>query len=133
MAFPVINGLRCMEFGIPGESRSRFIDLVINGSKRATASTMDEYLAEAEPIEQVGEKLAVIDNYLKQVATIVVTRVDLCRFADVTDEFPLAEAEGDLNADEFRSGHFKYWSDLGLTITDNTNLVLVYFDLLPSR
>lgn len=88
---------------------------------------------EVAPIEQVGEKLAVIDNDLKQVATIVVTRVDLCRFADVTDEFPLAEAEGDLNADEFRSGHFKYWSDLGLTITDNTNLVLVYFDLLPSH
>ena len=131
MAFPIIDGLRCIEFGTPGESRSRFIALIINGNKRATAGLMDEYLAEGEPIEHVGEKLAVIDNDLNHVATIVVTRVDVCRFADVTDEFPLAEAEGDLNADEFRSGHLKYWTDLGFSIIDDTVLLLMYFDLLP--
>ena len=131
MAFIVINGLRSIEIGTPGESRNRFIDLIINGNKRATAGLMDEYIAEVEPIEYVGERLAVIDNELNQVATIVATRVEVCRFADVTDEIALAEAEGDLNADEFRSGHFKYWSDLGFDISDDTVLVLLYFDLVP--
>jgi len=131
MTFPIVNGLRSIEFGNPGDSRDKLISLILDGNKRATAGTLEwDYVAENEPIEVVGEKLAVLDNQNRHVATIQVTRVEVKRFADVPDEFALAEAEGDLNGDEFRAGHLAFWSKLGLVITDETEIVLVYFDLI---
>jgi uncharacterized protein YhfF len=131
MTFPVVNGLRSIEFGNPGESRDKLIALILDGNKRATAGTLEwDYIAENEPIETVGEKLAVLDNNNQQIATIQVTRVEVKRFADVPDEFALAEAEGDLSGDDFRESHSAFWSKLGLEITAETEIVLVYFDLI---
>jgi uncharacterized protein YhfF len=125
-----VNGLRPLEFGDPGELRSKLVDLVINGNKRATAGALDWDYGPAEPIETVGEKFAVVDNENQQVATIKVTRVEICRFADVPDEFALAEAEGDLTGDDFRESHFNFWTDCGYKIDDDSKIVLAYFDLI---
>ncbi len=131
MTFPIVNGLRTVEFGNPGESRDKLISLILDGNKRATAGTLEwDYIAENEPIETVGEKIAVVDNNNQHIATIQVNRVEVKRFADVPDEFALAEAEGDLSGDDFRASHFRFWSKLGLPITDETEIVLVYFDLV---
>jgi uncharacterized protein YhfF len=131
MTFPVVNGLRSIEFGNPGESREKLISLILDGNKRATAGTLEwDYVAENEPIETVGEKLAVLDDENQHVATIQATRVEIKRFADVPTEFALAEAEGDLSGDDFRESHFAFWSKLGLDINDDTEIVLVYFDLV---
>ena len=35
--FKVVDNLRSIEFGTPGESRTRLIDFIVNGNKRATA------------------------------------------------------------------------------------------------
>lgn len=131
MPFPVVNGLRSIEFGNPGESREKLISLILDGQKRATAGTLQwDYLAQEEPIETVGEKLAVLDNLSRHIATIQVTRVEIKMFGDVPDEFALAEAEGDLSGDDFRASHFRFWSELGLSITDETEIVLIYFELI---
>ncbi|MSV92154.1 MAG: ASCH domain-containing protein, partial [Actinobacteria bacterium] len=128
MTFPIVNGLRTIEFGNPGESRNKIISFLLDGNKRATAGTLEwDYIAENEPIETVGEKLAVLDNDNLHIATIPVNRVEIERFADVPDEFALAEAEGDLSGDDFRDSHFAFWSNNGSRITDDTEIVLVYF------
>ena len=131
--FPVINGLRSIEFGTPGESRQKLVDLVLNGNKRATAGLLSEYETENEPLEHVGEHLAMLDNHGNHVGTLRVTRVEQMRFIDVPDDFALAEAEGDLNAADFRASHLAYWTRVGEVITDETLVVTVYFDLIPSR
>jgi len=133
MAFPVVDSLRSIEFGTPGESRTRLVDFIINGNKRATAGLLHDYTKEGGPVEHVGECLAMVDNDGKHVATLHVTRVEVTRFADVPDEFALAEAEGDLNAADFRASHLEYWTRVGEKITDDTQVVQVYFDLLPHR
>jgi uncharacterized protein YhfF len=131
MPFPIVNGMRSVEIGNPGESREKLISLILDGNKRATAGTLEwDYIAENEPIEKVGEKLAVLDNENQHIATIQVTRVEVQRFADVPTEFALAEAEGDLSGDDFRKSHLAYWAKLGLAIKDETEIVLVYFDLI---
>lgn len=131
MSFPVVNGMRTIEFGNPGESRSKLISLILDGNKRATAGTLEwDYQAENEPIEFVGERLAVLDNQGLHIATIQVKRVEVRKFIDVPDEFALAEAEGDLSGDDFRKSHFEFWSGAGLQIVDETEIVLVYFDLV---
>ena len=131
--FKVIDNLRSIEFGTPGESRARLIDFIVNGNKRATAGLLDDYAKESEPVESVGECLAMLDNDNQHVATLRVTRVEVSRFIDVPDEFALAEAEGDLNAADFRASHSEYWSRIGETITDETQIVQVYFELLTHR
>ena len=133
MAFPVVDSLRSIEFGTPGESRARLVDFIINGNKRATAGLLHDYAKEGEPVEHVGECLAMVDNDGKHVATLHVTRVEITRFADVPDAFALAEAEGDLNAADFRASHLEYWTRAGEKITDDTQVVQVYFDLLSHR
>jgi len=131
MSFPIVNGLRSVEFGNPGESREKLISLILDGNKRATAGTLEwDYIAENEPIETVGERLAVLDNQKSQVATIEITRIEVRKFSEVPDEFALAEAEGDLSGDDFRKSHMEFWSKLGLTITDETQIVCLYFDLI---
>lgn len=131
--FKVIDNLRSIEFGTPGESRSRLIDFIVNGNKRATAGLLGDYAKESEPLESVGECLAMLDNADQHVGTLRVTRVEVSRFIDVPDEFALAEAEGDLNAADFRASHSDYWSRIGETITDETQIVQVYFELLTHR
>ena len=129
--FPRIDGLRSIEFGTPGKSRETLVNLVLHGSKRATAGLVDDYAKENEPVEHVGEFLAMVDNDGVHVGTLRVTRVEILRFADVPGEFALAEAEGDLNAADFRASHLAYWTGVGETIDDDTKVVTVYFDLLP--
>jgi uncharacterized protein YhfF len=131
--FKVVDNLRSIEFGTPGESRARLVDFIVNGNKRATAGLLDDYAKESEPIEVVGECLAMLDNSDKHVATLRVSRVEVSRFINVPDEFALTEAEGDLNAADFRASHSDYWSRIGEAITDDTQIVQVYFELLTHR
>ena len=129
--FQRINGMRTIEFGTPGPSREKLVDLILHGQKRATAGLLTSgYEAEGEPIEHVGELLAIVDNDGTHVGTMQVTRCEVLRFADVPDELALAEAEGDLNAADFRASHLAYWTRVGETVTDDTLIVTVYFDLL---
>ena len=130
--FQRINGMRTIEFGTPGPSREKLVDLILHGQKRATAGLLtSDYEAEGEPIEHVGELLAIVDNDGTHVGTMQVTRCEVLRFADVPDEFALAEAEGDLNAADFRASHLAYWTRVGETVTYDTLIVTIYFDLLP--
>jgi len=131
MSFPVVNGLRGIEFGTPGTFREGLNELVLKGIKRATAGTLEwDYEAEGEPVEVVGEQLAVLNSDGRHIATIQATKVHVVRFADVPDEFALAEGEGDLSGDDFRASHLRYWSKLGLSITEDTQIVLLYFELI---
>ena len=123
--------MRTIEFGTPGPSREKLVNLILHGQKRATAGLLiGDYEAEGEPIEHVGELLAIVNNDGKHVGTMKVTRVEVLRFADVPDELALAEAEGDMNSADFRASHLAYWTRVGETVTDNTLIVTVYFDLM---
>ena len=131
--FPVVDDLRSIEFGTPGKSRENLVNFIINGNKRATAGLAADYEKEGEEVEFVGECLSMVNTDLHHVATLQVTRVEITRFADVSDEFALAEAEGDLNAADFRASHIEYWTKTGETITDDTMINQIYFTLLSHR
>ena len=38
VSFPVVDGLRAIEFGTPGEMRSRLVDLVVHGDDVAAVA-----------------------------------------------------------------------------------------------
>ncbi len=129
--FPRVDGLRTIEFGTPGPSRANLVNLVLHGTKRATTGLLHDYANEGEEVEHVGELLAMVDNDGAHVGTLRVTRVEVLRFADVPDEFALAEAEGDLDAADFRASHTACWTKVGESVDDDTLVVTMYFDLLP--
>ena len=129
--FPKVNGLRSIEFGAPGESREKLNNFILHGNKRATAGLFKDYEEEDEPLEYVGEQLAMLDNNGVHIATLEVTRIEVLRFIDVPDEFALAEAEGDLDAADFRASHLAFWGREGEDINDDTEIVTLYFNLIP--
>jgi uncharacterized protein YhfF len=133
MPYPIVSGLRSVEFGSPGRLRLELTALVLTGRKRATASLLSEYEEEGEPVEHVGERLAVLDNDARHVATIEVTRVETLRFDEVPDGFALAEGEGDLSAADFRAGHLRYWSREGKSVSDSTLVATLYFALVEEH
>jgi uncharacterized protein YhfF len=118
-----------MELGTPGPMRRRLNDLVLYGAKRATAGLVTEYESQNEPIEFPGERLALLDDELRPVATLVVTSAKIVRFADVPWEFAQAEAEGDTSIEEWRDGHRRFWAGEGTNVDDDTPVVLVRFAL----
>ncbi len=130
MAWKKVDGLRTIEFGNVGASRSALLDFVFNGNKRATAGLLEDYEAEGEAVEHVGEVLVVLGNDSEEVGRIRATRVEVTTFAEVPDEFALAEAEGDLNAADFRASHRAFWGANGFEVTDDTKVVLLYFEVL---
>lgn len=128
--WPRVNGQRTIELGSPGAVRDRLNALVLSGAKRATAGVLDQdYQAESEEIEHVGERLVLLGSAGEPLATVVVTAVEQVRFADVTWEFAESEGEGDTSLEEWRDGHRSYWAREGIEVTDDTPIVCLSFRL----
>ncbi|MDP9821402.1 ASCH domain-containing protein [Nocardioides massiliensis] len=130
MTWPVVDGLRALELGTPGALRQELNALVLAGRKQATAGLLSEYAEEQEPLEHVGERLALLDDDGRRVATVEVTAIEVLRFADVPWEFAAAEGEGDADLEEWRAGHRGYWERTGTPVTDDTAIVCVRFVLV---
>ena len=133
MSFPTVDGFRTMTLGTPGPLRAQLNDFVLHGSKRATAGLLAEYVEEAEPWESVGERLALVDDDLNRIGLIEITRVEPTTFGEVTWEFAETEGEGVADIEEWREQHRGFWQDaLGRTVSDDTGVLCIYFDLLPA-
>jgi uncharacterized protein YhfF len=131
MAFDRIDGYRTIEFGNPGTSRDTILDFLFNGNKRATAGLLEhDYAAEGEPVEHVGEILVVVGNENEPLGKIQITRVETVRFDEVSDEFALAEAEGDLSGDDFRVSHRAFWEACGYEVNPDSQVVCAWFELV---
>lgn len=128
--WPRYDGLRTMELGSPGEMRTWLTDLVRAGTKRATFGLLEQdYVAEGEPVEHVGEILVVLDDHGHEACRVRVAEVRECAFGEITWEMAAREGEGDADLDEWRAGHLRFWGGEGLDITPVTRIVWVAFDL----
>ena len=129
MSFPVVGGLRSMEFGTP--FGLDLIGLVLAGAKVATFGLVEEYVEEHEPIEHVGERLALTGEDGVHHGTVEITEVRRVRTRDVTWAMVEAEGEGDRTISEWRAGHDRYWLSVGRQpMADDTELVWLRFRLV---
>ena len=129
--WPRIDELRALELGDPGGIRGRLSDLVLRGDKRATAGLLvEDYEAEGEAPETVGERLVLVDGDGLRLAVVEVTRVEHRRFGDVDWGFVQAENEGDASVKQWRSGHQRFWASQSTPVTMDTELVLTWFELV---
>jgi uncharacterized protein YhfF len=123
--------MRGFELGSKGEMQDRLNALVLAGDKRATAGLWNEdYVAEGEVLDEVGERQALLDDDGTLIAVIEVTRVDQVPFAEVTWAFAQEEGEGFTSIEDWRDGPRGYWADEGITVDDDTPIVCVWFDVV---
>jgi uncharacterized protein YhfF len=130
--FPTIDGLRTLEIGSPGEMRHRLNQLILDGTKRATAGLLAEYGKAQEPLESVGEILVLVDDDGEGIARMMVTRTMTTSFAEVPWEFAESEGEGDRSIEEWREGHRRFWASEGDDVEDHTSVVLNWFQLVDT-
>lgn len=132
MAFPRLDGLRCLELGSRGSDLQRELNaLVLAGAKRATAGLLSEYGDEGEALESVGEEQYLLDADGSSIARIRCTRVEVVPFAAVTWAFARAEGEGFTDIDDWRRAHRRYWlREQGRDVGDDEPVVCLWFEVL---
>ena len=80
-------------------------DLVLAGTKRATAGLLWSFEAEGEPLPVVGDLSVVTDWEGRARCVIRTTSVEVVPFAAVTPEFAAIEGEGDGSLEYWRKAH----------------------------
>lgn len=104
--------------------------LVRDGPKRATAGLLADHEREGEDLPQPGDLSVILDGDGAPVCVIRTTEVDVRRFADVDAAFAWDEGEGDRTLEWWRRAHEWFFAQEGVTIDDDTLMVLERFELL---
>jgi uncharacterized protein YhfF len=104
------RGLQVCGFGGPGsELRRQLVDLVLAGTKQATAGLLVEYQLDGETVPVPGMREAVIGADARFVGVIETTECRILRMADVDDAFARDEGEGFADAADWRNAHERYF------------------------
>ncbi|MEK4670117.1 ASCH domain-containing protein [Niallia sp. FSL R7-0271] len=93
-----------------GASADWLAELVVNGKKTATTSGFVFYEKEKEDIPKVGEHYIVLNGKENPVAVIEIESVQIVPMNEVTEEFALAEGEGDYQF--WWDAHRKFFTEL---------------------
>lgn len=135
------RGLQVCGFAHPhSELRRELVDLVLAGTKTATAGLLVEWELDGDVLPEPGTREAVIDADDRFVGEIETTECRVLRVADVDDAFARDEGEGFADASDWRVGHERFWSgyleelrerlgDPHWTIDDDTLVVCQRFRL----
>jgi uncharacterized protein YhfF len=98
-------------FGGTPEEADELIDLVLDGTKTATASALWDFEATGEPVPTPGSLSIVVDGSGHPRALLVTTEARVVRFADVDPDHAFAEGEGDRTLEQWREVHERCFTD----------------------
>ncbi|WP_273127797.1 ASCH domain-containing protein [Metabacillus sp. HB246100] len=93
-----------------GASADLLANLVVEGKKSATTSGFLFYELENETLPKVGEYNIVLDGKENPVAVIQIQSVEVIPMNEVSEEFALAEGEGDYRF--WWDAHEKFFTEL---------------------
>ena len=82
---------------------------MLSGVKTATAGLLVDYERDGDPLPEVGERYAVVDNEGRDVAVIEITEVRVQRIGDTDEQFARDEGEGFESVAEWREAHDRFW------------------------
>lgn len=106
---PTPRFLEVFHFDDNESSANALAQLVVAGSKRATAALLWVHEAEGKRIPASGDLSIVTDFSGADVCIIETTRVDIVPFLDVSAEFAAIEGEGDRSLEYWRRVHEDYF------------------------
>jgi uncharacterized protein YhfF len=136
------RGMQVCGFAHPGSDlRRELVELVLAGTKTATAGLRVEYELDGDALPVPGAREAVIGVDGRFVGVIETTECRVLRLAAVDDRFARDEGEGFADAAEWRAAHERFWNgyldelrerlgDPGWSLTDDTEIVCQRFRLV---
>ncbi|HEX6128183.1 MAG TPA: ASCH domain-containing protein [Candidatus Limnocylindria bacterium] len=136
------RGMVVCGFAHPGSQlRRELVDLVLAGTKTATAGLAVEYELDGDPFPTPGTREAVIDADGRFVGVIETTECRVLPMAEVHDQFARDEGEGFADAADWRAAHERFWTgyldelrermgDPDWSLTDDTLVVCQRFRLV---
>ncbi len=106
--------------------------LVRDGPKRATASLLSEFEGgpDTTSMPRPGDLSVILNGEGSPVCVIRTTEVETRRFGDVDKQFAWDEGEGDRTLEWWRRAHIWIFEQRGMSIDDETPMVLERFELL---
>lgn len=97
-------------FGDTEEMANELADLVLRGTKRATAGSLWSYEEEGQPLPQPGG-LSIVTNWSGQPLCIIETQsVEVVPFHEVTAQFAATEGEGDGSLSFWQQAHREFFT-----------------------
>ena len=120
-------------FGATPEQADELLDLVLAGTKTATAGAYWDYEAEGEPLPEVGTLGIVLDSGAHPRALVVTTEVSVTPFAEVDEMHAFLEGEGDRTLRYWREVHeafFRAYAEHDRGFSSQMPVVLERFEVL---
>ncbi|MEO9248120.1 ASCH domain-containing protein [Citricoccus nitrophenolicus] len=96
-------------FGATEDHADALLELVLAGTKTATASSAWDLEATGEPLPQAGTFSVILDGAARPRAVIETTDVRVLPFDGVDADHAWSEGEGDRSLSAWREIHERYW------------------------
>ena len=114
-----------------GSDADLLADLVVSGTKTATASAHSLYELENEPLPKAGAYSVILDSKENAVCVIRTTKVAVVPFNEVTAEHAYKEGEGDRSLGYWRKVHESFFAEclreVGLEFSPDMKVVCEEF------
>lgn len=120
-----------------GADPSYLAQLVVDGFKTATCSGHIFYELEKEPLPTTEDYSIILNSEDKPVAIIKTVEVNLTPMNEVTEEFAVAEGEGDRTYQYWWEAHEKFFRDelngIGREFSEDMLLVCERFEVIDVK
>lgn len=113
-----------------GTDNDKLIELVLKGQKRATTSLYNEYIKEQESLPKKGEKSIIQYSNNKDACLIVIERVIITQFKNITEELAFIEGEGDKSLKYCKDEHTKIFKEIDKSFSEESKVVFEIFKVL---
>jgi len=112
------------------------VELVLQGIKRGTASSVLECECAGDPIPHVGEYSVVTDGDGRARCVIRTTHIDITPYREVSAEHAHIEGEGDRSLEFWRRVHWDYYTRVlaphGIEPSEDMDVVCEQFEVIHS-
>ena len=129
--------LSAFAFGNTAELADELGLLVLHGPKRATASLLEAYELEDEPLPEVGQHCVVLGGDGRPLAVVRTSEVRVGPLSSVDDAFAWDEGEGDRSRAWWLEAHTRYFTrqchGLGLPFHPDVGVVFERFEMVWPR
>ncbi len=129
-----LQELEGWSFGSGSEMADELLNLVLHGTKRATASLLKAYEMAGEPVPVPGELSYIQDSCGRARCVVRVTRVELTPMNQVDADYARKEGEGDLSLEHWYKEHLAYFTasceSLGVEFHESDTVVCEEFEVV---
>lgn len=98
-------------FCFGGEVGDRLADLVVNGTKTATASAYQIFALRNEPVPKAGDLSIILRSDGEAACIIETTSIEIRKFLDVEARHAFDEGEGDRTLEYWRRVHREFFTE----------------------